>query len=231
VKTVLFAAALATRIVIDHTPAHFKIRDGVRAKASVMILAGTPDSNSASLSALTDGALPTDEDQPANNVFFRAGSWGGRIRFDFGGAIDIAEIRTYSWHSDSRAPQVYKVFGSDESDPNFNAEPAAKLDPEASGWKLIVFVDTRTTHGDDGGPYVVSVSENLGHHRYLLFDVFETESDDPWGNTFYSEIEVISGERASRPHSMSVPLADFLRSDRARCPITAAETAALLEKK
>ena len=201
VKAALFAAALATRIVVDHTPAHFKIREGARPKASVAILAGTLDSNSASLSALTDGVLPTDEDQPGNNVFFRAGSWGGRIRFDFGGVIDIAEICSYSWHSDSRAPQVYKVFGSDDSDPTFNAEPSAKLDPGASGWKLIAFVDTRLTHGDDGGPYVVSISENLGRHRYLLFDVFETESDDPWGNTFYSEIEVISGERASRSPS------------------------------
>ncbi len=193
-KTLLFAAALATRIVVDHAPERFKIQDGTRAKPSVILLAGSLDPNSASLSALTDGALPTDEDQPANNVFFKAGSWGGRIRVDFGSAIEVGEIRTYSWHSDSRAPQLYKVFGSDESDPNFNPQPSSKLDPATCGWRLIAFVDTRATHGDDGGQYVVSISDSvqsLGRYRYLLFDVFETESDDPWGNTFYSEIEVL----------------------------------------
>jgi hypothetical protein len=30
----------------------------------------------------------------------------------------------------------------------------------------------------------------LGKFRYLLFDVVPTETDDPWGNTFFSEIVV-----------------------------------------
>ena len=35
-------------------------------------------------------------------------------------------------------------------------------------------------------------SGSLGKHRYLLFDCYITELHDNWGNTFYSEIDVIS---------------------------------------
>ena len=62
------------------------------------------------------------------------------------------------------------------------------------GWRQIAFVDTRPKEGDGGGQYAVSLTDttgSLGRYRYLLFDVFETESDDVWGNTFYSEIDVI----------------------------------------
>jgi hypothetical protein len=31
----------------------------------------------------------------------------------------------------------------------------------------------------------------LGTFRYLLFDVHRTESADPFGNTFFSEIDVV----------------------------------------
>jgi hypothetical protein len=31
----------------------------------------------------------------------------------------------------------------------------------------------------------------VGKYRYLLFDIFRTETADPFGNTFYSEIDVI----------------------------------------
>lgn len=191
-------------IVVDHNigeaaTAQFKFKNvasPARAATAVILtlIAGTLDGNSAELRALTDGALPTDEDQPARNVFFKAGTWGGRVRIDLGSATEIARINTYSWHSDSRAPQLYKVFAADESNPNFNAAPSSKLDPASVGWKLIAFVDTRPKEEDDwGGQYAVSIrdaSGTLGTSRYLLFDFFETESDDPWGNTFYSAINL-----------------------------------------
>jgi hypothetical protein len=59
---------------------------------------------------------------------------------------------------------------------------------------LLAFVDTRPKSGDAGGQYAVSLTDttgSLGRYRYLLFDVFETESEDAWGNTFYSEIDVV----------------------------------------
>jgi hypothetical protein len=87
-----------------------------------------------------------------------------------------------------------KVYGSRGTGRSFEAAPKSTLDPEALGWKLIAFVDTRDPGGGGGGQYGVRIADEggiLGTWRYLLFDVFETESDDAWGQTFYSEIDVI----------------------------------------
>lgn len=168
--------------------------DDAAAKAKVDLIAGTVDRNSAGLPSLIDGRVPANEDEPEANLFFRGDSWGGRFRIDLGASTDIAAVNTYSWHPGSRAPQVYRLYASDGSDPRFNPAPDVKSDPTKSGWREIAFVDTRTKEGDNGGQYGVSISDSagaLGRYRYLLFDVFETESDDPWGNTFYSEIDVV----------------------------------------
>ncbi|HEV7239220.1 MAG TPA: hypothetical protein VGQ36_08275 [Thermoanaerobaculia bacterium] len=187
----LFATIAAT-ITIDHNPVPFRCAaDDAAAQATVTLIAGTPDKNGAALSALTDGELPTDSDQPSANVFFQADTWGGRVRLDLGREIDIAAILTYSWHPSTRGPQLYKVYGSDGTHPAFDAAPSSKLDPECCGWSLIAFVDTRPEEGEGGGQYAVRI-DGAGRHRYLLFDFFETESDDAWGNTFYSEIDVVS---------------------------------------
>jgi hypothetical protein len=64
----------------------------------------------------------------------------------------------------------------------------------ACGWREIAFADTRPKTDDGGGQYGVSITDSsgsIGRYRYLLFDIFETESDDPWGQTFYSEIDVV----------------------------------------
>jgi len=170
--------------------------DDAAAKATITLVGGFLDNNSAPLEALTDGALPTNDDQPSANVFFRANTWGGRVRIDLGSAIDIAAIRTFSWHPGSRAPQLYKVYGSDGTSPDFDPAPSTKLDPTCCGWTQLAFVDTRPVTGDEGGQYVVNISSpngTLGRFRYLLFDCFETESDDAWGNTFYSEVDVLAG--------------------------------------
>jgi hypothetical protein len=108
---------------------------------------------------------------------------------------DIASVNSYSWHPGTRAPQVYRLYASDGADPNFNLMPGVKIDPSTCGWREIAFVDTRKQEGDRGGQYGVSIADtsgSLGRYRYLLFDVYETESDDPWGNTFYSEIDVVA---------------------------------------
>ena len=55
-------------------------------------------------------------------------------------------------------------------------------------------MDTRPKTGDGGGQYGVSISDTegtIGKYRYLLFDMSNTETDDDFGNTFYSEIVVI----------------------------------------
>ncbi len=165
------------------------------ANATITVIGGTLDSNSASLAALTDGFLPTNEDQPSANVFFRANSWGGRIRMDLGSVIEVDAIRTFSWHPGSRAPQLYKVYASDGLKPEFDPTPSVKARLGDHGWVQLAFVDTRRAEGNEGGQYVVTITRHgttLGRYRYLLFDVFETESEDAWGNTFYSEIDVLT---------------------------------------
>ena len=169
-------------------------RDDAATNARVELIAGHIDRGSPGLAAINDGRVPADWDEPSSNLFFAPGTWGGRVRIDLGAVVPVAQINSYSWHPDSRAAQLYKVYGSDGSDPAFNAAPESKIDPATRGWKLIAFVDTRPREGETGGQYAVSIRDSsgiLGRYRYLLFDCFETEGDDNWSNTFYSEIDVI----------------------------------------
>jgi hypothetical protein len=177
----------------QHVPS--PVRDNSAAKAKLSLVVGKQDPNGRPVSALTDGVLPTDEDEPGANFFFDAGTDGGRILMDLGGAMEIAQVNTYSWHTDTRGPQVYNLYASDGADPKFNLEPDAKTDPARCGWSLVAQVDTRPRHGGSGGQYGVSISDSrgsLGKFRYLLFDSVPTERDDPWGNTFYSEVSVLA---------------------------------------
>ena len=170
-------------------------KDDAGTKAKLALVVGKQDPNGAGLSALTDGALPAQEDGPRANFFFDSGSDGGRFLLDLGSAIEIAQVNTYSWHPNTRGPQVYNLYASDGTDLKFNAEPNANIDPTNCGWKLIASVDTRPKSGDGGGQYGVSIADSsgsLGKFRYLLFDSVPTETDDASGNTFYSEVDVVA---------------------------------------
>jgi hypothetical protein len=193
---------LDARFIFDHNPnsvasREFKfkniaspVKDDAAASAKLALIDGDLDQGAADLSALVDGRLPNDEDEPAANVFFRAGSSGGRFRMDFANPIEIAQVNTYSWHANSRGPQLYKLYAAAGSDPKFNAAPKRGVDPASCGWKFIALVSTLPDSGDGGGQYAASVSD-VGKYRYLLFDCYVTELYDNWGNTFYSEIDVI----------------------------------------
>jgi len=171
-------------------------KDDAAAAAKLLLIEGELDGNGADLSALTDGVLPTQEDEPEKNLFFNAGTGGGRLRIDLGRAMEIAQVNTYSWHPNTRGPQVYKLWASEGLDPKFNPEPKAKIDPTTCGWRLIAIVDTRPKQGDEeGGQYAVNIADasgSLGKYRYLLFDMFVAETADEYGNTFYSEIDVLA---------------------------------------
>jgi len=168
--------------------------DNAARRAKISIVDGEAHPNSGGLSALNDGILPTDEDQPEANFFFDADTPGGRFTMDFGAPIEIAAVNSYSWHPNTRGPQVYRLYASDGVAPNFNPAPKTKVDPASVGWKLIATVNTDPGVGDSGGQYGVSITDasgSLGKFRYLLFSCFATETDDPYGNTFYSEIVVL----------------------------------------
>ncbi len=175
-----------------NVPAPSRGDAGTRARFS--IVDGDRDPNAGSLSKLHDGRLPDGADQPAENFFFTQGADGGRIQIDLGSNSVIRQVNTYSWHAGSRGPQVYMVYASDGNADGFKAEPKRTTDPVSCGWKLLARVDTRPKEGAVGGQYGVSISDSagaLGLFRYLLFDLFRTETADPFGNTFFSEIDVI----------------------------------------
>jgi hypothetical protein len=194
-------------VVVDHNPnsvanREFKfnsvplpVADDAASTARLTLIGGELDAGSAELNALIDGRLPTDEDEPGANLFFSAGSSGGRFRMDLGKAIDIAQVNTYSWHPSSRGPQLYKLYAAEGSETNLDLNPGRGVDPVTRGWKFIATVNTLPQQGADGGQYGASVTDSsgsLGKYRYLLFDCYVTELYDNWGNTFYSEIDVIS---------------------------------------
>ena len=167
------------------THARFKLVDGVG------------DANGGSLDVLHDGKVPASADQPSKNFFFQAGSEGGRLLVDLGRTVPVKQICSYSWHAGDRAPQVYALYGSDDGMAGFTLEPKRGVDPTVCGWKSIASVDTRRADSGDGGQHGVAISVKqgiIGSFRYLLFDIARTESRDPFGNTFYSEIDVIDAE-------------------------------------
>ncbi|WP_150110458.1 hypothetical protein [Granulicella mallensis] len=162
--------------------------------AAISVVDGTADPHCGGLSVLKDGITPVRADQPNLNFFFAPGSNGGRLQFDLHRRVNIQNVNTYSWHSSSRAPQIYTLYGSDGLGANFNPEPKRPVDPSRVGWRMLGKVDTRKTNGAVGGAYGVSIhdpSQPVGHYRYLLFDIEAAETRDSIGNTFYSEIDVI----------------------------------------
>ena len=171
-----------------HVPAPRKADAGGTAKLS--LIDGRADGASAELSKLNDGRLPTENDQPEENFFFANGSEGGRILFDLGKVLEVKQVNSYSWHPNSRGPQAYKLFGSDGTAEGFNAKPTKESDPEKCGWKLI----TSVTTSQEGGQHGVSVFDSdgiLGKFRYVLFAIKPSETADGFGNTFYSEIDIV----------------------------------------
>ena len=163
-------------------------------KAKFSIVDGVKDDNSGDLEKLHDGKSPTEQDQPDENFFFDAGTDGGRLLVDLGSVIPLRQINTYSWHPRDRGPQLYRLYASDGKAEGFNPRPKKGLKPDTCGWKLVASVDTRPKSGDVGGQYGVSISDSngpLGKYRYLLIDSQKTESDDQFGNTFFSEIDVV----------------------------------------
>ncbi len=140
-----------------------------------------------------------------------------------GGAIEIKQINTYSWHTSTRGPQVYKLYASAGTGAEFKPEPKQGTDLVTCGWKLIASVDTRPKSGDGGGQYGVSISDTqglLGKYGYLLFDISRTETRDNWGNTLYSEIDVIAKNNNLASTEMPSAPSYVLRSADDYCQIT-----------
>jgi hypothetical protein len=208
----------------QHVPPPSKNDSGTGAKFTV--IDGDGDAAGGDLSRLNDGALPKEEDSPGDNFFFAAGTDGGRVLVDLNHAIEIKQVNTYSWHPSDRGPQVYELYASDGSSADFNAHPGNGKDPATCGWELKGKVDTRKLSDNAGGQYGVSVSDSsgtLGKYRYLLFVIHETENNDTFGNTFYSEVDIVGKDDpapvASGPHDDSLNSITVMSTD-GKCKIT-----------
>ncbi|HWQ93326.1 MAG TPA: basic secretory protein-like protein, partial [Clostridia bacterium] len=51
------------------------------------------------------------------------------------------------------------------------------------------------------GVNITATSGSIGHYRYLLWDIVPTDEKDPFGNTFFSEIDVVDQHPAAEPES------------------------------
>lgn len=176
-----------------HVPA--PSRNDAATGATFAVVDGRLDPNGGGLDVLHDGKMPTEEDQPQANCFF--GGNGGRISVDLGGDRPVKQVNTYSWHPGERGPQVYKLYASDGQATGFNGAPKRDTDPTTCGWKLIATVDTRPKGSEMGGQYGVSIADSngtLGRFRHLLFDIARTETQDSFGHTFFSELDVVDAD-------------------------------------
>ena len=199
----------AERISNDQATGRFRFKNvpapvggDAATRATVTIVDGQRDTNGGDIGRLNDGKLPIEDDQPAENFFFEAGTDGGRILVDLGAPVEVRQVASYSWHTGSRGPQVYTLFASDGKAANFDARPKRGTAPRDCGWQLIANVDTRPKEGEPGGQYGVAHSNPdgaLGSFRYLLFDISPTADRDRFGNTFFSEIDVIDKNAPPSP--------------------------------
>src|SRR5262245_58064773 len=90
-------AAATPAFKFKSVPAPSRKDAGTRARFT--LIAGERDNNGGDLDKLHDGALPSEEDQPGENFFFKAGTEGGRLLIDCGDSIEMKQVNTYSWHA------------------------------------------------------------------------------------------------------------------------------------
>jgi hypothetical protein len=167
----------------------------IGSESSWAVARGQPDRNSGALQVVCDGHVPNSDDSPRENFFFAPGTRNGCIAVDLGQMIEISDVVTYSWHSGSRGPHVYNLYASTGTQNDFRwNQLASDADLVQSGWSRIASVDTRNT-GHAGGQHASAVSDpsgTIGTFRYLLFEMQPTEIDTPFGNTFFSEIDIVA---------------------------------------
>jgi Peptidase of plants and bacteria len=188
-------------------------------KAAFSLVTGERDRNGADFAVLSDGKVPAGNDEPSANFFFRGGTKRGRIAVDLGEPLPLQSVATYSWHTGVRGPQVYKLYAADGSAKEFTKAPAEEADPASCGWTLLASVDTRPKNGEGGGQHGVSIALEGGTppaaFRYLLFDVQPSHDRDDFGQTFFSEIDIIAvgGPELQRIKAVEKILKSFPTAD------------------
>lgn len=176
-------------------------KDDAGQQAVFKIIDGRKAGFGGDIATLNDGTGPLTHDDESRQVTFDLFTLEGRLLADLRRTLAVDQINTYTWYKNgNRYPQVYRVYGSDGASPDFNPEPKSGTNPATCGWKLIATIDTRPNPGGIdlrdgvGGQDAVSIASPngpIGPYRYLLFEIFATETRDRWGQTFWSEIDII----------------------------------------
>ncbi len=172
--------------------------DDAASHAKLSIVDGRLHGQSGGPQVLIDGRLPMTNDSPPENFFFIAKSVEGRFLIDLERAVNIKQINSYTWHAHERSPQVFRLYAADGTAPNFNSAPKFGIDPAKVGWTLIADVNTNPAPWPRGitgiSLHQKDQTKTIGAFRYLLFLAFPTETHDPQGHTFFSEIDMIQGK-------------------------------------
>ncbi len=181
------------------------------------ILSGRVDTNSGSLDVLSDGRIPASADQPRDNWFLAAGTDDGLLLLDLRQSITISQIVSYSWHPGQRAPQLYSVYAASAADGKVEFPDSLEKVATTAGWSLIAQVDTRkqVLAGGQVAARITLTASSAKPYRYLLFVVQSTEPSDRFSHTFFSEIDVISGEESALQRIKAPPIREqqFATSD------------------
>lgn len=123
-----------------------------------------------------------------------------------------AWIDSLSWHSTSRAPQHYVVWGAASplmlgTDLTYEAYRYDTLG--AAGYTRIAQVDTAR----DSGQWAASITGAIGNYQYLVFDMDHSrlpddpESSELYGDgTFYGEIDVHTDTAPAVPEPATMTL-------------------------
>jgi hypothetical protein len=185
----------ATGMTYKFSNIPFPVRHDLAETGKFEILRGSEDPGDGGLAVLNDGRIPAMEYAPDWNFFFQDGSSGGRLLLDLQKEAMVKRVDTYSQNVAQRGGQVYVVYVSDGSSPDFVERPGVGVEPEEAGWTRLAAVNA--AGATDEGLCGVSVSDSaglLGKFRYLLFDISSSQPDNNFGNTFFSEMDVISAE-------------------------------------
>lgn len=169
--------------------------DDVAADGVWRVIAGRPDRNSGGIRCLSDGEIPRNSDDPRANLFLAAGSSEGLIALELPQTVEIQQVVSYSWHTGGRVPQVYTLYGATGGEPGFRFPAAVQDVASLTGWSRLATVDSRSA-GVAGGQHAVQISApagSLGQFRHLLFHIRSADPADRFGQTFFSEIDVVSG--------------------------------------
>ena len=208
----------STRVLTEHSREDMRFKlgaipppatDDLAATARLRLVSGRMDPNSGVLEVLADGKVPGGQDEPRSNFFFANSREPSRLTIDLGKPVALSGVATYSWHSDSRAGQRYRLYGADGTAASFVAAPGAGVNPAEAGWTLLARVDTSEKGGGQHAVAVVGENDKpLGTYRHLLLDAVPNQDSRGFGNTFFSEIDVIAanGQAPIRTGSVEKPV-------------------------